>query len=65
MMTFNVTPQEFDAILAGLRLLAQRVRSGELHPDDAILGILTNGDGHDGLAPAAIDELAQRLNCGD
>lgn len=54
-----VSAKEFDAIVAGLRLLAyERPRMQE---GDGIIDILTNAGAHEGLSAEEINELADRL----
>ncbi len=50
---------EFDAILAGLRLLAAALP--EMQEDDGILDILTSAGEHAGLSAEEINELGDRL----
>lgn len=55
----TVTPNEFNALLAGLRALQYLLDTDTLPPD--IRGIHT--DGGRGLGIADIDRLCHRLNC--
>lgn len=55
----KVTGPQFDAILAGLRLLGQAVAGGKL--DATIAESLTNYYEHDGLAQPGIDALRRVL----
>jgi hypothetical protein len=58
--TLMVNDQQFDAILAGLRLLQEKLESGEVTPDDKGIGqVLTNGGDHAGLDSSEIDDLIQ------
>lgn len=61
----QVTSPQFDAIIAGLRLLQSSLDRGDVAPDDGDVGdILTcNGD-HAGLTAAEIDDLAISLIAG-
>lgn len=54
------TPQERDAILAGLSLLTDALRNGELNTE--INDIYTNSDRHEGLGIKDIDHLCTRIN---
>lgn len=59
----SVTPEQFDAILAGLRLLAREVDAGNVARNDGDIGeIWTNSGEHDGLAYDEIQDLGDRLN---
>lgn len=59
----KLSPEELDAILAGLRLLAASLDSGAVRPDDGDIGsILTNSGKHAGLTADQIDTLCERLN---
>lgn len=61
----ELTGPQFDAILAGLRLLAEHVASGAVHADDGGIGAIWSDDGqHEGLDPGAIHDLADSLNGG-
>ena len=56
----TISEVERDAILAGLRLLEAQIDLGEL--SEEIEDIYTNGDKHDGLPLADIDDLCERMN---
>jgi hypothetical protein len=58
--TIAITAQERDALTTGLRLLQLSLEAGRVAPIPR--DILTNGDSHPGLDPAAIDALCQRIN---
>jgi len=56
--TLLVNDQQFDAILAGLRLLQEKLESGDVSHDDKGIGqVLTNGGVHSGLDSSEIEEL--------
>ena len=59
-----VTGPEFDAIVAGLRLLAREVAAGNVvypHDEVDIGDIWTNAGEHEGLPAEDIHKLADRL----
>lgn len=61
----KLTEAQFDAVLAGLRLLAANIASGVVHKYDGDIGAIWTNDGeHDGLNVTAIQELGDTLNGG-
>jgi hypothetical protein len=61
-----LTQPEFDAVLAGLRVLSAAITDSDICPDDGEIGdILTNAGAHAGLSVEAIDALGDRINAGD
>lgn len=63
MATIHTTPRALAAMLAGLRLLQEKIAThgaDELAPD--ILEILTDGGTHEPYTPAEIDALCEALN---
>lgn len=55
-----------DAIFAALRLLATKLKAGEVSPDDGDIGdILTNSGAHAGLSADEVHELCDSLLAGD
>lgn len=60
--TLMVNDQQFDAILAGLRLLQEKLENGEVAPDDKGIGqVLTNGGVHSGLDLGEIEDLIHTI----
>lgn len=59
----NISDEEFDAILAGLRMV-QTVLSSGFTFQPGIEDIYTNNDAHLGLSVDEIDVLCERLNLG-
>lgn len=56
---------QFDAIIAGLRLLQSSLDAGTVEPNDGDIGdILTCSGEHQGLDAAQIDEFCSGLLCG-
>ena len=53
------TAEEYDALIAGLKLLAQVMRAGQLPP--AIEDLLTDHHSRIGLTADAVDAFADRL----
>lgn len=65
--TLTLTAHQYDALLAGTRLLA-RVLKNDLLPRadiDDIRDILTNAGAHDGLNPADLEYLGDAMQAGD
>lgn len=61
--TLRVTPAQFDAILAGLRMLATGLERGTVTPNDNDVGdILTCGGEHPGLTAAQVFDLGDAIN---
>lgn len=58
--TFELTPPERDAMLAGLRLLQNEIMDGDIN--EGIEMIYTNCGAHGGLSIDKIDELNERIN---
>lgn len=53
---------EYDAVIAGLRMLALGVEGGTVSADDGDIGeILTDGGAHSGLSAEEIHDLCGRL----
>lgn len=64
-MKLNIESTEYDAILAGLRLLQIALESGDVGPNDGDIGdILTCGGGHAGLTVEQIETLIDDMQCG-
>lgn len=62
----GLSPREYDAVLAGLRLLARELDAGRVAADDNDVGqILTCGMQHPGLAAKQIHALADALQAGE
>jgi hypothetical protein len=70
----RLNPKERNAILAGLRLLQQKlrmlVRNNRYEvvgtaEEEAVNDILTNGWTESALGPVQIDELCERINSAD
>jgi len=62
-MNFSVSKQQFDAVLAGLRLLQTCLENRlVLSNDGGISDILTDGGIHKGLSSTEIDTLCESLN---
>lgn len=60
------SPREYDAVLAGLRLLARELADGRVSPDDNDIGqILTCDMAHPGLGADAIHALADAMQAGE
>ena len=60
------SPREYDAALAGLRLLARELAAGRVSPDDNDIGqIMTNGMEHPGLTAEQIHALADAWQAGE
>jgi DNA-binding Xre family transcriptional regulator len=60
----QLSGKNFDAVLAGLRLLQTALEQRLVLPEDGDIGdILTNSGKHSGLSVAEIDELCESLNC--
>lgn len=58
----SVSKAEYDAVIAGLRMLAAGVGTGAVSADDGDIGeILTNGGAHSGLSAEEIHDLCDRL----
>lgn len=59
MITLELTQEQYDAALAGARLLARALKAGDLEPNDGDIGdILTNSGAHAGLSAQAIHAMA-------
>lgn len=62
----GLSPREYDAVLAGLRLLARELDAGRVAPDDNDIGqILTCGAAHPGLDSGQIHALADAMQAGE
>ncbi|USN14384.1 hypothetical protein KABACHOK_05710 [Brevundimonas phage vB_BpoS-Kabachok] len=62
----GLSPREYDAALAGLRLLARELAAGRVAPDDNDIGqILTNGMEHPGLSAEQVHALADAWQAGE
>ncbi|UTC28663.1 hypothetical protein MARCHEWKA_01500 [Brevundimonas phage vB_BpoS-Marchewka] len=62
----GLSPREYDAAMAGLRLLARELAAGRVAPDDNDIGqILTNGMEHPGLSAEQIHDLADAWQAGE
>lgn len=62
----KISKMQFDAILAGLRLLEVALEERTVRPYDGNIGdILTDGQTHEGLTSAQVSELADQINSGD
>lgn len=58
----SVSKTEFDAVIAGLRMLAAGVEVGSVTAEDGDIGeILTDGGMHSGLSAEEIHDLCDRL----
>lgn len=65
-MQFQSSKKQFDAILAGLRLLQTSLDNRLVLPNDGDIGdILTDTGSHEGMTAAEIDSFCEELNCGD
>ena len=62
MVKVMMTPAEFDAILTGLVILAERMHK-ELSEDD--LAVMTNCGRHKALTRDEVVHLLTLLNCGE
>lgn len=63
MSELDLSRKDFDAVLAGLRLLQCALDSGEVEPNDGDVGNILTCDGdHEGLDAAGIDALCENLN---
>lgn len=61
----KLNKKQFDAVLAGLRLLQAALSSGLVDQDDGNIGeILTNGADHEGLTTDEIGTLCEDINTG-
>lgn len=64
-MVIRPCRRQFDAILAGLRLLQSSLDSGAVKPNDGDIGDILTCDGdHAGLSAAEVDALANSLLAG-
>lgn len=62
MYTITVTSEEYNAVIAGLRLLQNALDNSTVTPDDGDIGdILTNTGSEEPLTAAQIDELVERI----
>lgn len=62
----KISKMQFDAILAGLRLLEVALEERTVRPFDGNVGdILTDGQSHEGLSSEKVAELAEELNGSD
>lgn len=62
MYTITVTSEEYNAVIAGLRLLQNALDNSTVTPDDGDIGdILTNTGSEKPLTAAQIDELVERI----
>ena len=62
MYTITVTLEEYNAVIAGLRLLQNALDNSTVTPDDGDIGdILTNTGSEKPLTAAQIDELVERI----
>lgn len=58
----KISKMQFDAILAGLRLLEVALEERTVRPFDGNVGdILTDGQSHEGLSSEKVAELAEEL----
>lgn len=55
--------EELDAILAGLRLLQHHLERGSITA--GIIPIYNGGESHGGLDSESLDDLCERINCGE
>lgn len=62
MVAYEMTAEERDAVLAGLRLLQRGWETGRIRSDDEFGEIATCGGEHDALTPGEIDDLCERIN---
>lgn len=62
MYTITVTSEEYNAVIAGLRLLQNALENSTVRPDDGDIGdILTNTGSEQPLTIAQINELVERI----
>lgn len=64
-MGLRISDSEYDAILAGLRLLQAALEAGDVEPNDGDVGdILTCAGSHAGLTVEQIESLIDDMQCG-
>jgi hypothetical protein len=61
----HLEAREYDAVLAGLRLLSAQLRGGHVAPDDGDIGSILTADGdHFGLTADQIDDMGDAMQFG-